>query len=78
MNPDLPDRLKAAEDRCKLFPEIRRNDDGTFTVRGDAFIAFLELRALVPELQLALHELSQVKPGKGAFVRIPRIEESEG
>lgn len=56
MAPDLPARLKAAYDRCKLSPEIGRNPDGTFTVKGDAWLAMLELRALVPEIALALHE----------------------
>lgn len=56
---DLRARLKAAYDRCKLFPEVRRNEDGTFTVRGDAYLALLDLRALVPEIDSALHKLEQ-------------------
>ena len=71
MNPDLPTRLRAAYDKAKLFPEIARNEDGTFTLDGSAYMALLELRALVPELELALHELQNVKPGKGEFVRGP-------
>lgn len=68
MAPDLPERLKAAYCRCKDQPEVRRNDDGTFTVRGDAFMALLDLRALVPEIGLALHELRE----SGEFVAIKR------
>lgn len=75
MSPDLPHRLRAASERCKLFPEQRRNDDGTFTLKPEPYMALLDLRALVPELELALHELQNVKPGKGEFVRIPRMEE---
>lgn len=59
MAPDLPNRLKAAYDRCKNFPEQSHNPDGSVTVKGDAFIALLDLRALVPEIGLALHQLQE-------------------
>lgn len=59
MESDLRQRLRAAYRRCALFPEVARNDDGTFTVRGDAFLAFIELRNLVPEIDGVLFKLEQ-------------------
>lgn len=66
MSPDLPDRVKRAYDRCKAFPEVGRNADGTFTVRGDAWLAMLELRHLMPDVMLALHELQTAEPREWA------------
>lgn len=55
-NPELAAKVRAAYDRVKDQPEVRRNEDGTFTVKGDAFLAFLDLRHLMPEVLTALGE----------------------
>lgn len=61
---DLPARLDAAYKKCAMFPEIRRNEDGTFLVKGPAFIGFLELRHLMTEVRMALWELQQLTKSK--------------
>lgn len=50
----LSEKVRAAYDRCKLFPELARNPDGTFTVKGDAYVALIQLRNLAPEIETAL------------------------
>lgn len=72
MDSTLPARLKAAYARCKRFPEQSHNPDGTFTVKGDAFVAFLELRALVPEIELALAELERLRDERAEWVVVKR------
>lgn len=62
---DLPERVRTAYERCKLPPEIAANDDGTFTVKGDAYLALLELRNLSPDVLLAFEQC-------GEFVSIKR------
>ena len=52
-SPDLAQRVQAAFDRCKLFPETGVRD-GVFHVRGDAYLALIELRNMMPEVVLAL------------------------
>jgi hypothetical protein len=51
--PDLAHRVQIAFDRCKAFPEAGKRD-GFFQVRGEAYLALLELRNLAPEIVLAL------------------------
>ncbi|QFT76007.1 hypothetical protein [Erythrobacter sp. THAF29] len=53
MNTDLAFRVQNAFDRCKEFPEAGKHGD-MFLVKGQAFIAFIELRNLCPEIILAL------------------------
>lgn len=67
---DLRTRLRAAYDRCSSFPEVSRNTDGTFTVKGDAYMALLEMRSLWSELDSALFELEQARE----YVAVPRLE----
>jgi hypothetical protein len=61
MNPDLRTRLKAAYAKVKNFPEQSFNPDGSVTIKGSAWMAMLDLRALVPELDNALWELEQTQ-----------------
>jgi hypothetical protein len=53
MSADLAHRVQMAFDRCKAFPEIGARE-GIFHVRGDAYLALIELRSLCPEIALAL------------------------
>ena len=53
MSADLAHRVQMAFDRCKGFPEIGAQD-GIFHVRGDAYLALIELRNMCPEIALAL------------------------
>lgn len=50
---DLAERVEIAFRRCAEFPEIEARD-GNYLVRGDAFMAFIELRNLMPDVLLAL------------------------
>lgn len=43
--------------RCVSFPEISAQN-GTFIVRGDAFLAFIELRSQTPSVTIALRQQS--------------------
>lgn len=53
MSADLIQRIEQAYERCKSFPEAGAQG-GMFTVRGDAYLALIELRNLCPEIVLAL------------------------
>lgn len=64
MDNTLPGRLRMAYDRCKLFPEQSRNPGGSVNVSGQAFVALIELRNLVPEIENALRELQNVKDAR--------------
>ena len=55
MSRELAHRVQIAFDRCKAFPEAVV-DRGHFMVRGDAYLALIELRNLRPEIVLALRE----------------------
>ena len=57
MSAELADRVQMAFDRCKVFPEAGVRD-GIFQVRGDAYLALIELRNMCPEIILALSDLS--------------------
>ena len=50
---ELAFRIEQAYRRCASFPEMSAQN-GTFIVRGDAFLAFIELRNLMPDVMLAL------------------------
>lgn len=50
---ELAFRIEQAYRRCASFPEISATN-GNFLVRGDAFMAFIELRNLMPDVILAL------------------------
>lgn len=50
---ELAFRIEQAYRRCANFPEISASN-GNYLVRGDAFMAFIELRNLMPEVVLAL------------------------
>ncbi len=54
MSRELADRIQVAYDRCKAFPEAGKQD-AFFMVRGDAYMALLELRNMCPEIVLALN-----------------------
>ena len=56
MRKDLAHRVQMAFDRCKVFPEAGV-ESGYFRVRGDAYLALIELRNLAPEIVLALDEI---------------------
>lgn len=58
MSADLTHRVQMAFDRCKQFPEAGVRD-GIFHVRGDAYMALIELRNLCPEVVLALQVADQ-------------------
>jgi len=55
---ELAFRIEQAYRRCASFPEISAQN-GTFSVRGDAFLAFIELRNLMPDVMLALTQGAQ-------------------
>ncbi|GAA5049770.1 hypothetical protein GCM10023208_08220 [Erythrobacter westpacificensis] len=55
MSKDLAHRVQNAFDRCKAFPEAGVHN-GLFQVRGEAYLALIELRNLCPEIVLALRE----------------------
>lgn len=55
MSNELAYRVQNAFDRCKAFPEAGV-ERGHFIVRGDAYLALIELRNLCPEIVLALQE----------------------
>ena len=61
MSADLAHRVQNAFDRCKAFPEAGV-DRGNFIVRGDAYLALIELRNLCPEIVLALREKAPLAP----------------
>ena len=49
----LAHRVQVAFDRCKAFPEAGKQG-AYFMVRGEAYLALLELTNLAPEIVLAL------------------------
>lgn len=53
MSRELAERVQVAFDRCKAFPEVRK-EGAFFMVKGDAYLALLELRNLAPEVVTAL------------------------
>lgn len=55
MSAYLAERVQQAFDRCKVFPEAG-TQDGMFMVRGDAYLALIELRNMAPEIVLALRQ----------------------
>lgn len=59
---DLADQLQLAFDRCKEFPEAGIHG-GMFLVRGDAYLALLELRNLMPDAIAVLRQLSKQREG---------------
>lgn len=72
MPSDLRQRLRAAYKRCSLFPDQSHNEDGTVTVKGDAFMAMLELRNLSPEIDNALWRLEELEKRDAGFVAVKR------
>lgn len=69
----LRQRLRIAN---KLFssPQERYNPEGTVTVDTRAYMALLELRALVPELDNALWKLEELEKEQAKWVTIPRMK----
>lgn len=63
MSADLADRVQMAFDRCKSFPEAGAQN-GTFIVRGAAYLALIELRNMCPEIILALHSAGRTPDGE--------------
>lgn len=55
MPSELADRVQVAFDGCKAFPEAGKQG-AFFMVRGDAYMALLELRNMCPGIVLALDE----------------------
>lgn len=55
MSRELAERVQVAFDRCKEFPEVRK-DGAYFMVKGDAYMALIELRNLAPQVVLELQE----------------------
>lgn len=55
---ELADKLELAFDRCKEFPETGMHN-GMFLVRGDAYLALLDLRNLMPDAVAALRQLNR-------------------
>ncbi len=58
MSAYLAERVQMAFDRCKEFPEAGAQG-GYFMVRGDAYLALIELRNMAPEIVLALGRADQ-------------------
>lgn len=56
MSADLAKRVQMAFDRCKAFPEAGVEND-QFIVRGDAYLALLDLRNMCPEIVTALSKV---------------------
>lgn len=61
MSKDLAHRVQVAFDRCKAFPEAGV-ENGYFRVRGDAYLALIGLRNLVPEIVLAIRKNDKSTP----------------
>jgi hypothetical protein len=72
MTDSLRQRLRTAYKRCSRFPEVSHNPDGTVTVKGDAFLALLELRNLSTEIDTALFKLEELEKRDGEFVSVKR------
>ena len=50
----LAARVRDAYYRCSFRPEIGKDQSGNWVVRGDAFIALLELRNMALDVETAL------------------------
>jgi len=68
---DLRQRLRAAGKACGS-PDERRNGDGTVTIDGQSYIALLNLRSLVTELDNALWRLEELEKRDAEFVTVRR------
>lgn len=64
MSADLAQRVQMAFDRCKEFPEAGVQG-GMFHVRGDAYLALIELRNLCPQIVLALRSGNEKSASDG-------------
>lgn len=59
MSAELAHRVQMAFDRCNAFPETGAQN-GIFHVRGDAYLALIELRNMCPEIALALLSVGKI------------------